>query len=741
MDDADQQPQRGSAWWASLLLVVAFVLGFALVSSVVVVRGRLLDADLYAEALVRTDAYERTYTDVLADPELAELTDHLLGDVGPERLDPTQARTLATAALRLGVPPSTLRDGTETFVGAVLAYVRGDTPRLDGDLDVTGVVDRVDEAATVWAQTLATAADDRVTTSVAGFRQAVSDYVDELAAGTVPDAVPVIGGTTVDPALVVDVILDEVGTDLDPELREQIRAAVASGDERAALTSAAGEMVAARAADAQGELRASLEDRTRLDVVTELADRAGRTKATVVSRLDTVRDAARWFDVPTAVVGVLLMAGALAGLVWSNRRRPRRAALLVAAAAVAAGMTLLALWWVVAGLVDAPLAPATSSGAGSWNLPAGLRALVADVEAVVGDELVETVRRLALVPVAAGAALAAAVALAPRLRVPSARGAVAAGTAAAVLVGVVAVVVPTRVAADDARACNGHPELCERPYDEVVYGATHNSMSSPDVVRIWPEHDGDIRSQLDGGVRALLIDTHHWTALVSDEQLAAGDPFLPAGLAEQVFDGMGPLREERDGTFLCHNHCGLGAIPLLDSLRTIREFLDDNPDEVVTLIVQDAISPEETADAFTEAGLDRYLHEHELGTGWATLGEMIESGERLVVFAEDEGPPPAWYHQAFEHMQETPYLFEEAEDFTCAPNRGDPDATLFLLNHWVQRVAPDRVDAAVVNGHDAIVDRARQCADERGLPPNYIAVNFYSLGELAEAVDTLNDVG
>jgi hypothetical protein len=53
-------------------------------------------------------------------------------------------------------------------------------------------------------------------------------------------------------------------------------------------------------------------------------------------------------------------------------------------------------------------------------------------------------------------------------------------------------------------------------------------------------------------------------------------------------------------------------------------------------------------------------------------------------------------------------------------------------------VAPDRADAVDVNGHDAIVDRARECRGERGLLPNYIAVNFYSIGDLSDAVATLN---
>ena len=88
------------------------------------------------------------------------------------------------------------------------------------------------------------------------------------------------------------------------------------------------------------------------------------------------------------------------------------------------------------------------------------------------------------------------------------------------------------------------------------------------------------------------------------------------------------------------------------------------------------------------AGLDPYVHEHTLGTPWPSLGELMDRGERLVVFAEVEGPPPGWYHQALENIQETPYRFEGSADFTCTPNRGDPDASLFLLNHWVPSATP-----------------------------------------------------
>jgi hypothetical protein len=61
---------------------------------------------------VRAGAYERVYTEVLADREFAELTEQLLGGLDVDALEPTQVRALATGLLRLCVPPSTLRQGT-----------------------------------------------------------------------------------------------------------------------------------------------------------------------------------------------------------------------------------------------------------------------------------------------------------------------------------------------------------------------------------------------------------------------------------------------------------------------------------------------------------------------------------------------------------------------------------------------------------------------------------------------------
>ena len=119
---------------------------------------------------------------------------------------------------------------------------------------------------------------------------------------------------------------------------------------------------------------------------------------------------------------------------------------------------------------------------------------------------------------------------------------------------------------------------------------------------------------------------------------------------------------------------------------------------------------------------------------------MIDSGQRLVVMAEEEGPPPSWYQHVWDITMETPYTFINYDDFSCDANRGPEDAPFFLLNHWIQRGAPNRVDAAIVNEYDFLLDRAQQCATERGKIPNFVAINFYQNGDVMDVVNTLNGV-
>ena len=88
---------------------------------------------------------------------------------------------------------------------------------------------------------------------------------------------------------------------------------------------------------------------------------------------------------------------------------------------------------------------------------------------------------------------------------------------------------------------------------------------------------------------------------------------------------------------LCHASCTWsGSADLLYTLREIREFLERNPREVVTIIFEDYLrNPRVLAEVFNEADISKLVltseHWREF-EDWPTLSEMISLGRRLVVF-------------------------------------------------------------------------------------------------------------
>jgi hypothetical protein len=98
-----------------------------------------------------------------------------------------------------------------------------------------------------------------------------------------------------------------------------------------------------------------------------------------------------------------------------------------------------------------------------------------------------------------------------------------------------------------------------------------------------------------------------------------------------------------------------------------------------------------------------------------------------------------WYHPAFEVMQETPYEFRDPAQFSNRPNRGGTRGSLYLLNHWIETVPmPKPSNAAVVNARDALMTRILAFERERRHVPNFVAVDFYKVGDLIPVVRELN---
>jgi hypothetical protein len=110
-----------------------------------------------------------------------------------------------------------------------------------------------------------------------------------------------------------------------------------------------------------------------------------------------------------------------------------------------------------------------------------------------------------------------------------------------------------------------------------------------------------------------------------------------------------------------------------------------------------------------------------------------------VILGEHDTGGLAWYHPAFEMLQETPYTFHAPAEFSCKRNRGGMASPLFLINHWIETTpAPRPSNAQLVNAEAVLLRRARECERARGKRPNVIAVDFAATGDVVRAAAVLN---
>lgn len=154
--------------------------------------------------------------------------------------------------------------------------------------------------------------------------------------------------------------------------------------------------------------------------------------------------------------------------------------------------------------------------------------------------------------------------------------------------------------------CNGRSEYCTRSYSNITFVGSHDSA----FVGPLPQQNQniDIKAQLDMGIRYLQVQTHR--------------SILDGNIIE-----------------LCHTSCLLEDAGTLKSfLTTIKNWLDTNPNEVVSLLLTngDSIAITEFGDTFSGSGIDNYAYvpfaNPLLISDWPTLGDMISRGKRLVVF-------------------------------------------------------------------------------------------------------------
>ena len=325
-------------------------------------------------------------------------------------------------------------------------------------------------------------------------------------------------------------------------------------------------------------------------------------------------------------------------------------------------------------------------------------------------------------------------------------------------------VLTTRGAAKAAQAskeqvCNSKKSLCDLRINQVTFPGVHHAMASSEYPGwLFAQQVGTITQQLNAGVRALNIDTHYGapsTARIPGQDtpiILTDNVATVAGRAEndqnpvaakraaQLAAGAPKAADAQRGIYMCHSNCETGAVAFGKGLDEIKSFLVSHPDDVLMLTLHDFTTPADTAAAIQAAGLADRVATLQPGAPLPTLRDLIDSGRNLLVFAErgDPGGPP-WYHSMYDWFQETTFSFTNQNQFNCTPNRGKPDAPLFLINHWLTLSPPNPDLEAAVNSRAVLDKRIEQCLKERGLVPNILQVQFAERGDLISTVQSLND--
>ncbi|MFE7337342.1 PI-PLC domain-containing protein [Streptomyces griseus] len=706
-----------------LVPVLAFLLAVLCVSTVALtatIRSTVASPGFYQAVLDEESAYDRLYSEVLVDPEISPVTRDLLAHLPvPE--------ALVTSNIKVVLPPATVRALTDQQIEAVAGYLRGDRDELRLTVDLAPVLENLADLAQVYFGDLVANVQGGDQPDFERFTADLATALDALKDGRAPE-LPALPLTEEQADRAADALLTAVPEPERTALRPEIEVALGEGDVSTALAATAAAALSDSSRSAVADLRTTLQDGT-WDLTDTLTS-AGND----LTALEEARDYVRLLTL-LQVLAVTLALAALVTLWFTGLAAPARRLMRLGQALACAGV-LTAVTVLLARLITGGRLLAVPS---SWA--PSVTALVDDLQRNAVDQMAATGLGAALAALVGGALLTGvgwALLVRPsRMPTPTAVRTTAAGVACAALAGVL--VVPPVFGPSAPRQCLGSSRLCELRYDEAAYLTSHNAMSTTADRFIGPLQDPDITTQLNTGVRALQLDTYRWESPQDIAERLDSPEFTPEQrrLISGAIDKVNPPRE---GLWLCHGVCRAGAIELVPALEDIGDWLRAHPTEIVTLIVQDDISPEDTEKAFRAAGLDDLLHTPaaDPDAPWPTLGEMIDSGRRLVVFAEKADGPAPWYRNFYRYGMETPFAFRNPSEMTCAPHRGGTGKQLFLLNHFITNAGGSRLDAGRVNARDWVLERTRACEAERGSPVTFIAVDYTTVGDALGAVNELN---
>ncbi|KAF2469317.1 uncharacterized protein BDR25DRAFT_304454 [Lindgomyces ingoldianus] len=299
-------------------------------------------------------------------------------------------------------------------------------------------------------------------------------------------------------------------------------------------------------------------------------------------------------------------------------------------------------------------------------------------------------------------------------------------------------------AASAQTACNNSPSLCNRAYNNITHLGAHDSPFLRDKSTSFSTSGNqyyDSPTQLDSGVRLLTAQVHK----------------------------NGNSSTGASQWHLCHTNCGLLDMGTLSNwLGTIKTWMDNNPNDVVTILLvnSDNASPAELGSEFKTAGIDKYAYTppslSSVPKQWPTLQSLISNNTRLMTFVASLSTPSSdypWLMDEFTFIFENDFNNQSPTDYQCTPARptslnnstssAASSGRMFLMNHFLYNTGlfgiqtPNSDYANITNaqtGVGSLGEQLTKCTAVYNKPPTFTIVDFTNMGPAMESVDKANGV-